>query len=166
MIPKVNSAVLTVEHAAILWESESVILVYDSQGAVKHKLYSNSDTHAWRNEEDLMNMDSFGEILVVAERRKVAVWSLVTGSLMKHIDLGQPEGLDLTQIQITGKFDQYHGALLVMMMEELEDDTAEDHISTDYRISSYTWKSDKEHETFEMENGPLDLHQVEISVGN
>ncbi|CBY43817.1 unnamed protein product, partial [Oikopleura dioica] len=159
MIPKVNSAVLTNMHAAILWESESVILVYDTQGAVKHKLYSNSDSHVWRNEEDLMNMDSFEELLVVAERRKVAVWSLVTGLLMKHIDLGQPEGLDLTQIQITGKSDQHHGALLIMMMEELEDDTAEDHISTDYRISSYTWKSDKDHQAFEIEKGTLDLHQ-------
>ena len=49
---------------------------------------------------------------------------------------------------------------LIMMMEELEDDTAEDHISTDYRISSYTWKSDKDHQAFGIEKGTLDLHQV------
>ena len=109
-----------------------------------------------------MSMDSFGELLLVAERRKVAVWSLNTGSLVKHIDLEQPEGLDLTQVQITGKCGQFHGALVVMMMEELEDDTAEDHISTDYRISSYTWKSDKDHSKFELEDGSLDLHQVDF----
>ncbi|CAG5097714.1 Oidioi.mRNA.OKI2018_I69.XSR.g15200.t1.cds [Oikopleura dioica] len=160
MIPKVNFAVLTTKHTAILWESETLILVYDVKGAIKHKLYSNSDSHAWRNEEDLMSMDSFGELLLVAERRKVAVWSLNTGALVQHIDLGQPEGLDLTQVQITGKCGRFHGALVVMMMEELEDDTAEDHISTDYRISSYTWKSDKDHSKFEIENGSLDLHQV------